>query len=321
MSTKPKIPVIIVTGFLGAGKTTLINTILEQNQSTRFAIIENEVGEVSIDSKLLKGKNKATVVELNNGCICCTIHNEFSLSLQELIKNYKNLDQLIIETTGVANPQPVINEFYQDPELGRLFELKGTICLVDSINILSQINEFEQKMQILFADIIVLNKTNKVGYEQINSIKKNIKIINNTATIIETNFAKIESHCLEILNAQIHEDFIKKIRKPIFSENGIQDYHTFTVRFKGKLNESLFSSWFKYFSYLYKNDIFRIKGIILFEENPFLAIVQSVGGACSISEGPVVNPYEPNENILVFIGKKISKFEIEREIINYLNPK
>lgn len=321
MSTKPKIPIIIVTGFLGSGKTTLINNMLEQNKETRFAIIENEVGEISIDSKLLKGLNKATIIELNNGCICCTIHNEFSLTLQELLKNYTNIDQLLIETTGIANPQPIINEFYHDQELKRLFELKGTICMVDTPNILSQRKEFEQKTQILFADMIIMNKTNKVGNEQIEEVRKHLISINNTASLLETNFANIDSSCLELLNSQFQEDFIKKIRKPLFSEHGLKEFHTFSIRFKAIINGSLFSEWFKYFAYIHKNDIYRIKGVVIFEENPFLITIQSVGGACLITEGPVINPFEINENILVFIGKKISKFEIENQLMQFINNK
>jgi len=113
---------MIVTGFLGAGKTCFVNHLLAKNQSAKIGIIENEFGERSIDSWLIADYQPESIIELNNGCICCSIFNEFSLALQEMLKKNDHLEQLIIETTGLADPGPVIEPFLSDPDLMQRFE-------------------------------------------------------------------------------------------------------------------------------------------------------------------------------------------------------
>ena len=318
MSVKPKIPVTIVTGFLGSGKTTFINNLLLQNYDVKIGLIENEFGDVSIDSKLIANYNPESIIELNNGCICCSIFNEFSLALQELVKKNDHLEQLIIETTGIADPGPIIQPFFQDPDLERLFELSGTICLVDSVNFQEEIGNFEQQKQIMLSDLIILNKVDDADASKLAYIRKKISALNKTAQIVETNFAFLDSSNLYMLLPQIQDEFVKKLRKPFFCEPEASDFHSFTIRFGGYLNEQSFREWFKYFASIYRKQIFRIKGLVNFENNPLTGIVQSVGGMTNISEGSITNPYEPLENVFVFIGKGISKFEIEKMFQQYL---
>lgn len=315
---KPKIPVTIVTGFLGSGKTTFINNLLKQNYDVKIGLIENEFGDVSIDSKLIVNYQPESIIELNNGCICCSLFNEFSLALQELIKKNNHLEQLVIETTGVADPGPVIETFFQDPDLNRLFVLSGTICLVDAANFQEKIGYFEQQKQIMLSDLIILNKVDNVHESRLDYLRTKISALNKTAQLVETNFAFLASSYLYMLHPQIQDEFIKKLRKPFYCEPDTSEIHSFTIRFDGYINEPKFSEWFKYFASIHRKEIFRIKGLVHFEDNPITGIVQSVGGMTNISEGSVTNPYEPIENILVFIGKGISKFEIEKMFQRYL---
>lgn len=309
---------MIVTGFLGAGKTTFINQLLSQNKGVKIGLIENEFGDVSIDAKLIVDYKPESIVELNNGCICCTIFNEFSLALQELVKKHDHLEHLIIETTGIADPGPIIEPFYADADLNRLFELNGTICLVDSVNFQEQIAGPEQQKQIILSDMIILNKVSQANPQKLTIIRKKLASLNKTALMAETDFARLDSLYLYMLQPQLQEEFVKKIRKPFFSESDRSDFYSFTIRFGGLINENLFRDWFKYFASLHKQNIFRIKGIVNFENNPLIGIAQSVGGISSITEGSVINPYDPLENILVFIGKDISKYEIEKEVQQFL---
>ena len=318
MPVKPKIPVTIVTGFLGSGKTTFINNLLLQNYEVKIGLIENEFGDVSIDSKLIANYKPESIIELNNGCICCSIFNEFSLALQELVKKNDHLEQLIIETTGIADPGPIIEPFFQDPDLERLFELSGTICLVDSVNFQEEIGNFEQQKQIMLSDLIILNKVDDADQKKLTYIRKKIAALNKTAQLVETNFAFLDSSNLYMLLPQIQDEFIKKLRKPFYCEPEASDFHSFTIRFGGYINEQSFREWFKYFASIYRKQIFRIKGLVNFENNPLTGIVQSVGGMTNISEGSVVNPYEPLENVFVFVGKEISKFEVEKMFQQYL---
>jgi G3E family GTPase len=309
---------MIITGFLGSGKTTFINNLLYVNKDIKIGLIENEFGEVSIDSRLITDYRPENILELNNGCICCSIFNEFSLGLQEFIKKNNHLEQIIIETTGVADPGPIIESFFQDENLKQTFEFSGTICIVDALNFLDNIDGYEQKRQILLSDLIVLNKVNEAYVSVIAEIKKRIAAINKMAQIVETNYSHIEDAHLYILQPQLQDDFVKKLRRPFYSEPDSTDFHSFTIRFGGFINEAHFRDWFTYFASVHRKDIFRIKGILNFENNPVLGIVQSVGGMTSITEGSVVNPYEPLENVLVFIGKEISKYEVEKMFREYL---
>lgn len=288
------------------------------NKILKIGLIENEFGEVSIDSRLLNNYQPESILELNNGCICCSIFNEFSLALQELIRKHDHLEQLIIETTGIADPGPIIEPFYQDPDLIRLFELSGTICIVDAINFPDQKLDLKQQKQIILSDLVVINKISRSDPKQLQTVRKKITSLNKTVPLVESNFGQIDISLLQILQPEIHDAFIRKIRKPFFSEPDQNDFHSFTIRFGGFVNEKRFSDWFKYFASIHSKSIYRIKGIVNFQNSPFLGVVQAVGGAVSITEGSVVNPFDFFENVLVFIGKKISKFEIEMEIGQFL---
>lgn len=315
---KAKIPVTIITGFLGSGKTTLINNLLIKNQDIRIGIIENEFGEVSIDSKLITNYQPENILELNNGCICCSIFNQFSLSLQEFIKKNRHIEQLIIETSGVADPGPIIETFYNDRELEQIFELRGTICVVDTVNFANSISRFEQQKQIILSDLIILNKSDEVESTELESVRKKVYSLNTTAQLVPSNYANLDSSYLYMLHPEIQDEFIKKLRKPMYCEPETTEFYSFTIRFGGYINEDKFREWFKYFASIYRKQIYRIKGLVNFENNPITGIVQSVGGMINISEGSVFNPYEPLENVLVFIGKGISKFEVEKMFEQYL---
>lgn len=318
MPVKPKIPVMLVTGFLGSGKTTFINQLLKQNKGVKIGLIENEFGDVSIDARLITDYQPESIVELNNGCICCTIYNEFSLALQELVKKHDHLEELIIETTGVADPGPIIKPFYEDDDLKRIFELKGTVCLIDSTNFHQYFGGLTQQKQVVLSDLIILNKASLADQPTMEGIHTKVKALNTTAMVIETDYASIDSMHLNILQPQLQDELAKKLRKPLYSQREIADFHTITIRFGGLLNESQFGEWFNYFASLHRTSIFRIKGLVNFENNPLTGIVQSVGGAISITEGSVRTPYDPVENILVFIGREINQHEIEKEIQQFL---
>lgn len=318
--SRKKIPVTVVTGFLGAGKTTFINNLLRQNQKVKIAIVENEFGDVSIDSALIANYNPGSVLELNNGCICCSLFNEFSLALQELVKQSDEFDQLVIETTGVADPEPILEPFLQDADLKRLFDFKGTVCLVDVMTFQEEIGRFEQMKQIILADLILVNKTSEANREKLEYVRKKVLALNNTAPLVKTDFAVVEEMHLDGLHAQLYDDFVKKLRRPVFYESEVTPFYSFSVRFGGSVDESRFREWFSYFVSFYRKKIFRIKGLILFGNDAFYRVVQAVGGTFSIAEGPMINPFETPQNVLVFIGREINKVEIEKEINAFLAP-
>jgi len=318
--TRAKIPVTIVTGFLGSGKTTFINNLLGQNRGVKIVVVENEFGDISIDSRLIANYNPGSIVELNNGCICCSLFNEFSLALQELVRQSDHFEQLIVETTGVADPEPIIQPFFQDADLVRLFEFRGTICVVDAMNFQEEMGRFEQLKQIILSDFVLLNKVSDAAPEKLAYIREKVSALNRTVPLVETNFARVDLLQLNLLHAHIHDDMAKKLRKPIFCEPEENEFHSFSIRFGGSLDEARFKEWFTYLVSFYRKKIFRIKGLLILGNSPAYSVVQAVGGTFTISDGPMISPFEAAENVLVFIGKDVGKYEIEKMFDEFLFP-
>lgn len=183
MASQKKIPVTVITGFLGSGKTTLINRILSEDHGVRFAVIENEFGEVGIDQDLVI-REKEEVIEMNNGCICCTVRGDLVRIITKLIQSERPPEHILIETTGLADPSPVAQTFLTDPFIAEHTSLDGIVTLVDARHIRDQLkNTPEAKDQIAFADIILLNKVDLVSKEERMALEKRIREINRFAIL------------------------------------------------------------------------------------------------------------------------------------------
>ena len=189
-SPKSPLPVTILTGFLGSGKTTLINHLLRQDQDERIAIIENEFGSVNIDGALIHPQANVEVIELSNGCVCCSIRGELSAALQGILAKIDDgalhIDRLILETTGLADPGPIIQTFFVDEVLRERLMLDAVITLVDAHHITRQLDEHRvASAQIGFADRIILSKTDLIDASEKSHVLSRIHRINNKATMIE----------------------------------------------------------------------------------------------------------------------------------------
>jgi len=228
-----KIPVTLVVGFLGSGKTTFINNILHGDHGKKIAIIENEFGEVGIDDEILKG-GEDLFVEMNNGCICCSIKGDFVDSLSKLLKNSKNFDQIVIEATGMANPGPIIETFFSSPQLQESFYLDSVVGLVDCAHYELNLSKFDKDEevafhdQIAFSESLLLNKVDLVSKEQLENIKKSILENNAQANFYETTNAQIDldevigknSYDLSLVEASMPES--SEVEYP-FSWAGVVD--------------------------------------------------------------------------------------------------
>ncbi|GAB2293646.1 hypothetical protein Dimus_027859 [Dionaea muscipula] len=197
-----RIPATIITGFLGSGKTTLLNHILTADHGKRIAVIENEYGEVDIDGSLVAAKTNVAedIIMLNNGCLCCTVRGDLVRMISELVKKKKGkFDHIVIETTGLANPAPIIQTFYADDAIFDDVKLDGVVTLVDAKHARMHIEEVkpegvvnEAVEQIAYADRIIVNKTDLVGEQQIASLVRRIRSINGMAHLKQTQFGKVD---------------------------------------------------------------------------------------------------------------------------------
>jgi G3E family GTPase len=297
-----KISVTIITGFLGAGKTTFINQLLKSNPDIQFALVENEFGEVSIDTKLIKGVDASQMFELKQGCICCTISDEFELVLLELAERFPNVEHLLIETTGVADPASVIRPFFTDENLKETYQYNGTICLVDAINFENSPEKEITIKQLVLADLVLISKSENLSEIQKAIFKETLQKINLFAEIEFTasTFAGIKA---PFRGLGVNSLFQKK--KTMFNFAGFSSPHTNlstkTFQFNLPLHKEEFLRWFSYTVDIHKNEIYRVKGILCFGNEPYEFILQGIGGSFEITEGE--NLVSDSNSVLVLIGK------------------
>merc|ERR1711972_1170526 len=174
---------------VNGGKTTLLNHILEsKDHGMRFAIIENEFGEVGVDEKVIKEESEEQLIEVMNGCICCTVRGDLSAALKRMAEKISSFDGVIIETTGLADPAPVAQTFFVDEELKLSYQLDGIITVVDAKHVLEHLHEEKPEgvenegvEQVAFADRILLNKCDLVAEETLEEVQKEIRRINANA--------------------------------------------------------------------------------------------------------------------------------------------
>lgn len=196
MQAEPQVPVTVLTGFLGAGKTTLLNRILKEQHGHRIAVIENEFGPEGIDNEILVEETREQIVEMNNGCICCTVRGDLVRILDELKTRREagqlSFDRVIIETTGMANPGPVTQTFFMDEGISSYYLLDAVITVVDAKHGHDTLDaQPEAQNQVGFADRILMSKTDLVGGAEVESLRERLLRMNPRAPIKSVHMGEV----------------------------------------------------------------------------------------------------------------------------------
>jgi len=323
-----KVPVSVLTGFLGSGKTTLLNHILEKNHGKRIAVIENEFGEVGIDDNLVKGGSMAeeeNIVEMNNGCICCTVRGDLIAGLKKLIKNSKKnkkpLDGVIIETTGLADPAPVAQTFFADDFVQQHMRLDGIITLVDAKHIIQHLDdekpegvENEAVEQIAFADRIMLNKCDLVENEdELAEVEKRIRAINETVAIKRTTNSEVNMDFI----LGIHGFSLDKIME--MDDAFLADSHEHShdsrvssvgIDVPGEVVQQKLNAWIGWLLKEKGVDLFRSKGVLAVKGMEQKFVFQAIHMLFANSQEGAWNPGEERRCKMVFIGKNLDREEL-----------
>ena len=317
--TSSLIPVTILTGFLGSGKTTLLNYILKQPHGHRIAVIENEFGEAGIDNELLIQEQGEQIIEMNNGCICCTVRGDLVRILGELAGKRRastlQFDRVVIETTGLADPAPVAQTFFVDDDITQNFMLDAIVTLVDAKHAPLQLDEHhEAQEQVGFADRILLTKTDLVNPDEVRALRQRLARMNPRARIAESRqgVAALED-LLDIrgfnLNAilEIEPDFLSDV-----THEHDDEITSFVFREKRPMDLEKIEDFLSAMVQVHGAQLLRYKGILNIHGVDRRVVFQ---GVHMLMGSDLAQPWaagETRESKMVFIGKDLPREALEK---------
>ena len=311
------IPVTILTGFLGSGKTTLLNRILKEQHGHRIAVIENEFGEAGIDNELLVQDGSEQIVEMNNGCICCTVRGDLVRILGELHAKKKagklHFDRVLIETTGLADPAPVAQTFFVDDDIGMHYLLDAIVTMVDAKHAPQQLDEHhEAQEQVGFADRILITKTDVVQPDDVALLRQRLVKMNPRAKIGEARHGQASiDDLLDIrgfnLNAilEIDPNFLTDVE-----HEHDDDVTSFVFREKRPLDIYRIEEFLDAIVRVHGPSLMRYKGVLNIRGVDRRVVFQGVHMLMGTDLGSDWKDGEIRESKFVFIGRGMPKDEL-----------
>lgn len=307
-----RIPVLLITGFLGAGKTTFLNHLIKELSNERLFVIENEVGKINIDCELVIS-GKEYITGLTAGCLCCSLHDELLDVLEEVSYRRGEYDRLVIETTGVADPTSIIQTFLANRMVERVFDLQQVICLADAAYVEENLNTTDEaRRQLVSADVILMNKCDQVLPSEAKRLANTLRGIHPTVTIFtgQQGIFSIDK-ILEV--RPFHDERTNKIAAAV--PDGSHQHNnitTFTMTFDRPFNLESLSHDLVKITRLYRHQIYRVKGIIAANYTPTRVVIQSVRDSFVLTDGPPWESESERISHIVVIGKDLKKEVIEK---------
>ncbi len=316
------IPVTILTGFLGSGKTTLLNHILKADHGHRIAVIENEFGEAGIDNELLVQDTNEQIVEMNNGCICCTVRGDLVRILGELAAKRKagalKFDHVVIETTGLADPAPVAQTFFVDEDVQMHYLLDAIVTLVDAVHAPQQLDEHhEAQEQVGFADRLLLSKTDLVTPEALTALRSRLVRINPRAKVAESRYGV--TNIAEVLDIRgFNLNAILEIEPAFLTDvdHEHDDVTSFVFREKRALDLEKLENFLSGLVQLYGAQLMRYKGVLNVRGEDSRIVFQGVHMLMGSDRGAKWKPTDTRDSKMVFIGRDLPRQLIEDGLVD-----
>lgn len=308
------IPITVISGFLGSGKTTLINQVIKGSglSPEEVVIIENEFGEAGIDHELLI-HSKENIVQMNGGCICCSLRGDLLNALTAVLDVFVTqgypIKQLIIETSGVSDPQPIIQTIVGTSKLQPYFYLDSVIGVVDAENITQNLQHHEAAKQLVMSDRLLISQKSVTNKDSINQIKEQLKEINPLADIYEFSLIQLSSELADlVLGNHLFNQSIDDEEEHHHHHH--HEFESMIISESGYVKEGLLHNWLSWLMMNYQESIYRMKGFVNVSDQDFQTEIQGVNQLLNFNLTNRLT--EDNDNKLVIIGKNIDKDDINQ---------